>query len=68
MLETLKLYSVTQCDSDACLIIRFLCKMESPSNQKLVANSNIAYGADFFGPAPLLLNVKKRLDQEGDYN
>jgi len=42
-LETFKLYSATQCDSDACLIIRlWLCKMESTSNQKLVANSNIA--------------------------
>jgi len=31
--------------SDACLIIRlWLCKMESTSNQKLVANSNIAGG------------------------
>jgi len=44
-LETFKLYSATQCDSDAYLIIRFwLCKMESTSNQKLVANSNIAHG------------------------
>jgi len=42
-LETFKLYSATQCDSDACLIIRlWLCKMESTSNQKLVPNSNIA--------------------------
>jgi len=42
-LETFKLYSATQCDSDACLITRlWLCKMESTSNQKLVANSNIA--------------------------
>jgi len=31
----------TQCDSDACLIIRLLCKMESTSNHKLVADSNI---------------------------
>jgi len=47
--ETFKLYSVTQCDSDACLIIRlWLCKMESTSNQKLVANSNIACGKDMF--------------------
>jgi len=38
-----KLYSATQCHSDACLIIRvWLCKMESASNQELVANSNIA--------------------------
>jgi len=44
-LETIKLYSATQCDSDACLIIRlWLCKMESTSKQKLVTNSNIADG------------------------
>jgi len=42
VLETFKLYSSTQCDSDACLIIRLLCKMESPSNHKLVADSYIA--------------------------
>jgi len=39
--ETFKLYSVTQCDSDACLIM-WLCKMESTSNHKLVANSTIS--------------------------
>jgi len=43
-LETFKLYSATQCDSDSCLIIRLLCKMESTSNHKLVADSNIASG------------------------
>jgi len=42
VLETFKLYSATQCDSDACLIIRLFCKRESPSNQKLVADSYIA--------------------------
>jgi len=42
---TFKLYSATQCDSDACLIIHLLCEMESPSNQKLVADSYIAVGA-----------------------
>jgi len=47
-LETFKLYSATQCNSDTCLIIHlawlgvWLCKMESTSNQKLVSNSNIA--------------------------
>jgi len=37
--EAFKLYSATQCDSGACLIIRlaWLWKLESPSNQKLVA-------------------------------
>jgi len=44
VLETFKLYSATQCDSDACLTIRLvsLCKIESTMNQKLAANSNIA--------------------------
>jgi len=48
-LETFKLYSATQCDSDACLIIRlWLCKLESTSNQKLVVNSNIAPTPPFY--------------------
>jgi len=48
-LETFKLYSATQCDSDSCLIIRlaWLCKMESPSNQKLVATYNLAAPCDW---------------------
>jgi len=50
-LATFKLHSVTQCDSDACLItcslrLAWLCKMESPSNQKLVATYNLADGRD----------------------
>jgi len=53
-LETFKLYSATQCVSDACLIIRlaWLCKMKSPSNQKLVANTKYASGLSIWTQTP----------------
>jgi len=59
VLETFKLYSATQCDGDACLIIglrlAWLCKMESPSNQKLFATYNLPDNVTEF-VLPLLLS------------